>query len=203
MAGLTETVSQAAGTASYTLNPTSSSVAAGGGTGSIALTVTPSTASWTAASNVSWISITSAKSGAGSATVTYSVSSNTTTAARTGTLAIAGLTFTVSQAAPSSACSYQLSLGPVTSTRQGFVGTVAVATSPGCQWTAVSEASWLSITAGASDSGSGTATYLAAPNTGTTSRTGSLSVAGYTINLTEAGASAHSAVKIEPPNRPR
>jgi len=203
VAGLTESVSQAAASASYSLNPTSVSVAAGGGTSSVALTASPSTATWTAASNVSWVSITSAKSGAGSATVTYSVSANTTSASRSGTLTIAGLSFTVNQAGATSACSYQLSLGPVTSTRQGFVGTVTVATSQGCHWTAASEASWLSITAGASDTGSGTATYLATPNTGTTSRTGSLLVAGYTINLTEAGAPAHSAVKIDPPNRPR
>jgi pseudomonalisin len=203
LGGVTETVSQAAGSASYSLNPTSANVAAGGGNGSVALTVSPSTAPWTAATNASWITITSAKSGSGSATVSYSVSANSTSSARTGTLTIAGLTFTVNQAGASSACSYQLSLGPVTSTRQGFVGTVSVATGAGCKWTAASQTSWLSITAGASDTGSGTASYLAAPNTSTSSRTGTLLVAGYTINLTEGGAPARSAVRVDPPTRRR
>lgn len=200
--GVTETITEAAGTATYSLNPTSASMPVTGGNGTIALSVSPSTAPWSAVSSASWITISSAKSGSGPATVSYAVAANNTGSARTGTLTIAGLIFTVNQAGPA-ACSYQLSLGPVTTTRQGFVGTVSVTTSAGCQWTAVSETSWLTITAGASDQGSGTATYLAVPNTGTSSRTGSLLVAGYTINLTEAAAPAHSAVKIQAPVRPR
>ncbi|HYK17747.1 MAG TPA: BACON domain-containing carbohydrate-binding protein [Bryobacteraceae bacterium] len=201
--GVTETISEAAGSASHSLNQTSANVAASGGNENIALTVSPSTASWTAVSNAPWITITSAKSGSGSASVSYSVSANSTGAARPGTLTIAGLTFTVNQADVSSACSFELSLGAVTSTRQGFVGTVSVTTGSGCKWTAASEASWLTITTGASDTGSGTASYLAAPNTSTSPRTGTLIVAGYTINLTEAGAQARSAVKVNPPRRPR
>jgi hypothetical protein len=200
---VTEMISEAAGSASYSLNPTSANVAASGGNGNIALTVSPSTASWTAVSSVPWITITSAKSGTGSATVSYSVSANSTSAARTGTLTIAGLTFTLNQAGVASACSFQLSLGPVTSTRQGFVGTVSVTTGSGCKWTAASEASWLTITAGESATGCGTASYLAAPNTSTSLRTGTLIVAGYTINLTEAVAPARSAVKVDPPARSR
>jgi hypothetical protein len=53
---------------------------------------------WTAVSNVSWITITSGASGTGSGTVTYSVAS--TTSSRTGTMTIAGLTFTVKQKKP-------------------------------------------------------------------------------------------------------
>src|SRR5271154_1018866 len=197
--GLTETVSQSAGSASFSLAPTSASVAAAGGVGHVALTVNPAGAAWTGSSGASWISITSAKSGTGSATVTYSVAANTGTA-RTGTLSIAGITFTVSQAGSATSCSYQLSLGSVTSPRQGFVGTVTVVTPSGCSWTAVSENPWLSITSGASDQGSGTATYLASPNPNTASRTGTLIVAGYTINLTEAGAPATAAVENARPS---
>jgi hypothetical protein len=53
--------------------------------------------SWTAVSNVSWITIVSGKSGTGNGTVKYSVSQNTATASRTGTLTIGGQTFTVTQ----------------------------------------------------------------------------------------------------------
>jgi len=49
--------------------------------------------------------------------------------------------------------------------------------------------------------GSGTATYLAATNLTASSRTGALIVAGYTINLTEAGISSRSAVQVGQPHR--
>jgi hypothetical protein len=52
---------------------------------------------WTATSNTGWISITSGSSGSGNGTVGYSVQANFGTGARTGTLTIAGQTFTVNQ----------------------------------------------------------------------------------------------------------
>ncbi len=199
--GASVTVSEAAAAVVFSLNPTSSSFAASGGNGTIALSVSPASASWTASSNAAWISISSAKSGTGSAALSYSVASNSSGAARTGSLTIAGQTFTVSQAGPAS-CSYQIALGRVTAVRQGFVGTVSVTTSPGCQWTATSDASWLVVTSGASGSGNGTVDCTAATNTSSTSRTGSLVVAGYTINLTESGASSRPAVKLGKLGRP-
>jgi Zn-dependent metalloprotease len=85
------------GTCSYSISPTSASYAAGGGTGSVSVTATAGCA-WTAASNAAFISITSGSSGTGSGTVSYSVAANTGTTSRTGTLTIAGQTFTVTQA---------------------------------------------------------------------------------------------------------
>ncbi|MCD6600073.1 MAG: hypothetical protein J7L19_05855 [Dehalococcoidia bacterium] len=53
--------------------------------------------SWTAVTNESWITITSGSSGTGSGTVNYSVSANSSTSQKTGTMTIAGKTFTVTQ----------------------------------------------------------------------------------------------------------
>ena len=75
--------------------PSSSSYAASGGTGSITVT-TGAGCPWTAASGVSWLTITSGASGSGSGTVAYAVASNTGPD-RTGTLSIGGRTFTVTQ----------------------------------------------------------------------------------------------------------
>ncbi|HSC27807.1 MAG TPA: BACON domain-containing carbohydrate-binding protein, partial [Vicinamibacterales bacterium] len=50
-------------------------------------------------SNAAWITIASGANGSGNGTVGYNVAANTTTSTRTGTLTIAGKTFTVSQAA--------------------------------------------------------------------------------------------------------
>lgn len=85
------------GTCSFSINPTSASYAAGGGTGSVSVTAGAG-CSWTAVSNSSFITITSGSSGSGNGTVTYSVASNGGTTSRTGTLTIAGQTFTVTQA---------------------------------------------------------------------------------------------------------
>ncbi|MGB9179721.1 MAG: BACON domain-containing protein [Pyrinomonadaceae bacterium] len=86
---------------SYSINPTSNSVAGTGGTGSITVT-TGAGCSWTATPNVSWISISSGGSGSGSGTVNYSVQANNTTSSRSGTISIADQTFTVNQSAGSS-----------------------------------------------------------------------------------------------------
>jgi Zn-dependent metalloprotease len=93
----TNVPSDCGGTCTYSISPTSASVAAAGGTGSVSVTAT-SGCSWTAVSNSSFITITGGASGTGNGTVTYSVASNTASTSRTGTLTIAGQTFTVTQA---------------------------------------------------------------------------------------------------------
>lgn len=89
--------SDCGGTCSYSINPTSASYAAGGGTGSVTVTASAG-CNWTAVSNSTFITITSGSSGSGNGTVNYSVASNTGTSSRNGTMTIAGLTFTVTQA---------------------------------------------------------------------------------------------------------
>jgi len=55
--------------------------------------------SWTASSNTAWLTINSASSGSGDGTVDYSFAANPGSTGRSGTLTIAGQTFTVTQAA--------------------------------------------------------------------------------------------------------
>jgi Zn-dependent metalloprotease len=92
--------SDCGGTCSYSISPTSASFAASGGTGTVSVTAGAGCA-WTAASNSSFITVTGGASGSGNGTVSYSVASNPNTTSRTGTLTVAGKTFTVSQAAAS------------------------------------------------------------------------------------------------------
>src|ERR1051325_3560406 len=93
----TDVPADCGGTCSFSINPTSASFAAGGGTGRVTGTTTAG-CNWTAASNNSFITVTSGASGSGSGTVSYSVAANTGTASRNGTITIAGQTFTVTQA---------------------------------------------------------------------------------------------------------
>ena len=99
----TNVPSDCGGTCSYSISPSSASYAAAGGTGSVSVTAGAGCA-WTAVSNATFITITSGSSGSGNGTVAYSVASNTGTTSRTGTMTIAGQTFTVTQAGTGGGC---------------------------------------------------------------------------------------------------
>lgn len=93
----TDVPADCGGTCSFSINPTSASFAAAGGSASVAVT-TQAGCNWTAVSNNSFITITSGASGSGSGTVNYTVAANTASTARNGSMTIAGLTFNVTQA---------------------------------------------------------------------------------------------------------
>ena len=83
----------------FTLSSTSTNMDAGGGSGSVGV-ATGGGCPWTATNNVGWITITSGSSGTGNGTVHYSVAANTSTNELTGTMTIAGQTFTVNSTVP-------------------------------------------------------------------------------------------------------
>ena len=94
-----ETVTASFAIPGFTLSSTSANEGASGGTGSVTVMATIATAAWTAVSNnTSFLTITSGASGTGNGSVGYSVAANVTLNSRTGTLTIAGQTFTVTQA---------------------------------------------------------------------------------------------------------
>ena len=80
----------------FTLNPWSASLSAAASSGTLAVTSSAYGAAWSAVSNASWITVTTA-SGNGNGSVAYAVQANTTHAARSGTITVAGQTFTVNQ----------------------------------------------------------------------------------------------------------
>ena len=79
----------------------------------------------------------------------------------------------------------------------GGTGSTGVTSPAGCAWTGVSNStSWLTVTGGASGSGSGTVAFSATANSSTTSRTGTLTIAGQSFSVTQPGIAAplrHSA----------
>jgi hypothetical protein len=90
------------GGCTFTISPTSQSMASGGGPGTATVTASASTCQWTATSSVGWVTINSGSaSGTGSRTVSYTVAANTTTSARSTSLTIAGRALAVSQAVAS------------------------------------------------------------------------------------------------------
>ena len=107
--GFSNEVSQAVSApCTYSLSLPGQSFGSGAGTGSVGVNA-GSGCNWTAVSNAAWIGISAGASGSGPGTVSYTVQANTLTSSRSGTLTIAGVTFTITQTAAAPACSFTLS----------------------------------------------------------------------------------------------
>ena len=224
--------------------------------------------------STSWLTVTGGASGSGSGTVAFSAAANSSTSSRTGTLTIAGQSFSVTQ--PGINCTYAISptSGSVAGgwrhrldgrdvagrvcvdgreqqhvladshgwrerqrqrhgrvqrggqqqhqfahghaddcrtelqrdaaghqlhvcafaderlgrRRIGGTGSTGVTSPAGCAWTGVSNnTSWLTVTGGASGSGSGTVAFSAAANSSINPRTGTLTIAGQSFSVTQPG----------------
>jgi Viral BACON domain len=124
--------------------------------------------------------------------LTYAVAANTGASSRVGTMTIAGITFTVTQAANS--CTHTLSATSASVPAAGTTsGAVSVSTGTSCSWTAVSNDSWITITSGANGTGIGSVAYSVALNPTDTQRVGTMTIAGTTFTVTQA------ALTISPP----
>ncbi|MBK5295892.1 MAG: BACON domain-containing protein, partial [Vicinamibacteria bacterium] len=143
-------------------------------------------------SNAGWITVTAGATGTGSGTVSLSVAANAIDAVRIGTVTIGGQTFTVTQAAAaqaSTACG-AFSLSPAYQSVGAAGGPVSVTMTgtTGCARTATSNASWITVTSGATGTGSGIVSLDVAAYTATAARFGTVTVGGLTFILNQAGA---------------
>jgi hypothetical protein len=167
----------------FTASPSSFSISPSGGTSSFSLGAGAG-CQWSAVSSAGWLSITSGTSGTSSGTVSFSVAANPSTVPRMGAIqagsGLASTTFTVSQAA---VCTYSLSSELITLAPGGGAGTVTVTTQTGCVWSAVPSASWITITSGASGTGSGSFIFSAAPGTESSSYSGTITVMSQVLTV--------------------
>lgn len=84
----------------YTVSPSSGTFTSSGGTNTISVAASSATCAWTSSESLSWVSL-FPTSGTGDGTITVTVTANTG-GARTGSMTIAGQTYTVNQLAKSS-----------------------------------------------------------------------------------------------------
>ena len=138
---------------------------------------------WTAVSNSSFITITSGATGTAPGKVGFTVAANTGPNQRTGTITIGDKTFTVTQDGLN--CSYSIAPTASNFSAGSDSSSVNVTATAGCAWTAVSNDSWLTITSGAAAPAMAPTNYSVAANTGP-ARTGTLTVAGQTVTVTQA-----------------
>lgn len=91
-------------------------------------------------------------------------------------------------------CTYSVTPTMQSVLRAGGAVAFTVTTPPGCNWSASTQASWLTITSAVNGTGNGTVTVLVAPNTSAQPRSASASIAGVTVTVAQAIAT--------PPNPP-
>ena len=196
IAALTFTITQEGRTAcAYTLVPPQATIDDEGETTQVEVQAAAG-CPWTAASHVSWITITAGSSGEGPGIVRYRVAENTSSTARTGTMTIASRTFTVTQQGETSPSpsDCRFSVEPITFTPCMPAGTLtaAVTTQSTCEWTARSDASWLTIASGRAATGSATITMrytdnYDAPREGTVRVRWDTPTLGQNIRVAQAG----------------
>jgi uncharacterized repeat protein (TIGR03803 family) len=174
-------------TCTYTLSAASVTLAAKGGSEAVSVKVKGTDCAWTASTTNSWITITSGTSGTGNGTVKFTVPGNTNTTGCSGTIIIEGQTFTVNQA--KGGCTYSLSPKGGKFKDTGGSGTVEVTPNfSDCNWVAVSNDGFITITAGASGAGKGTVSYTVEANTNTTALTASITIGEENFTVDEAAA---------------
>jgi all-beta uncharacterized protein/BACON domain-containing protein len=180
IAGRTFTVTQGP-LCTITLSPESTTISASGGSRTFNVQASGG-CSWTATSNAPWITIGQGGSGNGNGSVRVDIAANSGEA-RTGTVSVAGRTFTVQQ---DGACSFSLTQESTNAPAGASTVNVGVQAAAGCSWTATSNATWITITNGASGTGNGTVTLAVAANTGG-ARPGTVTIGGRTFTVNQAG----------------
>ena len=76
--------------------------------------------------------------------------------------------------------------GPIWIGATATNGRVLVTNGTGCDWTATANNSWLHIAGGSTGSGNGTVTYSADANPAASTRSGTMTIAGFTVILNQA-----------------
>ncbi len=169
---------------SFTVSPASKTVLNQATTDTFTVTSTLNTCTRTAVSDVPWLIVTSGASGTGTGTIGYSVQTNTATAARTGHIAVMDATFSVIQTA--NLC--DIFFNPPNTNVAAGTSSGKIGVNSACSWTAASNASWISITSGATSiSGQGTISYSVNANLTGASRVGTIQIGSQTFTITQAG----------------
>jgi hypothetical protein len=161
----------------------------GAGTGNFTLTVTGSGFLPSLNSQVQWNGSNRATTYVSATTLTAAISAADVSGVGTATVQVfnqppgGGVSntqvFTIS-----SGCTYLLTPSATSFPPTSSTGSVAVAAPTGCNWSATTTDSFITITSGASGTGAGTVSFTVAANT-TSGRSGTLTIAGQQVSITQ------------------
>ena len=143
-----------------------------GGTGSVSVMAFDSQCAWTVSSSDPWVLFTSPASGTGIRTVTYTTELNQGPS-RVAVLAAAGAPapYLIQQHAQPGVCAFSVSPQQNVPASGGSL-TFNVTATPGCEWGALSQSSFVAVGQPGWGSGSGSFSVTVSTNSSTSSRTG-------------------------------
>jgi hypothetical protein len=149
--------------------------------------VAPAGCAWEVVTSSTWLTVNSPSSGVGPGTVTITAGSNEMSLSTRTALATAGsAALTVNQVAGSCSTPQIYPASPESFGQAGGTGSVAVSVPPGCQVTASSSLSWVTINSGASATGDDVVTFTVAADTAT-ARSGTITIAGQPYTISQYG----------------
>jgi hypothetical protein len=187
IAGQTVDIVQEGLACTFDVTPTSRSLPAAAGTSSFSVSAAAG-CTWTATEQISWLTIAAGQqNGNGPGTVNFSVTANTSTSQRSGTLTVAGDQVTVTQSGAGTTCTYSVTPTSRSVQSAGGSSTFSVEAPNGCTWSATEQSSWVTISNGTNRSGTGTVSFTASANSGSSQRTANLTVAGTPVTVTQSG----------------
>jgi hypothetical protein len=168
--------------------------------GSVTASVTTQAGcSWTVAPSASWLTVPSGSSGTGSGVITIAFSENydaprdgivmvrwpTPTAGQNIRLAQAGCLYAVSRSSFSATAAATSETFDVI--QQSQPNTCGGATQDRCIWSAVSDASWITVTSAMPRAGDNPVNFTVAANDSSAPRVGRITVRDKTVTITQAG----------------
>jgi hypothetical protein len=178
------TVSQEPRPCAYELGSSRAQVGSQGGRGSVEVR-TLSGCAWNASSSAAWLRVLTT-SGSGSGTAEFDVASNEA-GARDATMTIADRQFVVEQQSAERAtpvCSFTLRPATNTISGRGGDGRFRVDTADGCQWSASTGASWITVSGGPR-TGAGEVAYSVVTNPTASPRSAAISAGGQTHSVAQ------------------
>ena len=172
----------------YVVSSTSQAVLPSDGADVSASVSVASGCAWTASSSVAWVTVIAGASGSGNGAVAFSVAANTGSV-RTGTVTVAGQTFTVTQAAATAAtpCVYAIAPPEAAIAAPGGTGTIAVSARPTVRGRRPATPRGSRSPRAPAAPETEPSAFSVAANPGA-ARTGTITVAGQTFTVTQAAA---------------
>jgi uncharacterized protein (TIGR03437 family) len=177
-------------TCTFTLTSKPQSFPLAGGTGTVTVTASSSSCVRNAVSTVDWITIVLGETGTGNGSIGFTVAPNSTVPSRTGTITVGAQSVDITQSGPP--CNFAINPVSVNVSALGQSGTVALTGLSGCSWTVSSFSTWLQVTSAASGVGPATVAYTAESNPATVPRSATISIAGLTFTVNQAGVCSYT-----------
>lgn len=164
------------GDCSFSISRTTQFFPLEGGEGVIDLVTTFGDCAWMAATNASWITL-STSNGVGGGPFSFAVRFNSTSSPRSAIINIAGKTFTVLQDSSTSAdCTYTINPLAQSFSTSGGTRAITVTVESRCAWQAIASHDWITVIAGQIGTGSAIVNFSVAANATGKSRKGTITI---------------------------